>query len=59
LVFRLELLEHAVVEHRAVLVDLEQRGAFVRRHARDHLLQVLCLGVDRARDESRFGAERE
>ena len=39
-----------VVEHVAVLEDLEERRALVLRGALDHLLHVLHVAVDRASD---------
>ena len=51
--------ERAVVEHRAVLVDLDERGALVGRRGAQHLSEVALVAVDRPRDERRLGAERE
>ena len=51
--------EGAVVEHRAVLVDLDQRGARMGGRGAQHRRQVVLVGVERARDERRAGAERE
>ena len=50
--------EGAVVEDVAVLQDLDERGAAVLVGAANHLLQVLGLDVDAARDEGGLGAER-
>ena len=47
----LDRVEGAVVEDRAVLVDLHQRGAPVGRGGREHRGEVLAVGVDRAGDE--------
>ncbi len=51
--------ERAVVEHRTVLVDLDQRGALVGRGRAQHLGQVMAVAVDRPRHERRLGAERQ
>ena len=51
--------ERAVVEHGAVLVDLDQRRARVRGGGAQHRRQVVLVGVERARDERRAGAERQ
>ena len=57
LVAVLEHVERAVVEDRAVLVDLDQRRAAVLRGRPQHLGEVLAVGVHGARDERRLGAE--
>ena len=51
--------ERAVVEHRAVLVDLDQRRALVLGRGPQHRRQVVLVGVDRARHERRLGAQRQ
>ena len=48
-----------VVVDRAVLEDLDERGALVRVRAVQHLLEVRRVDVDRARDERGARAERE
>src|SRR2546421_445073 len=48
--------ERAVVVDVAVLEDLDERRAAMRRGGAQHLRQVLPVGVDRARYEGRFGA---
>ncbi|MPM27536.1 hypothetical protein SDC9_74048 [bioreactor metagenome] len=55
----LQRVERTVVEDRAVLVDLHQRRAAVRGSRLQHLAEVLAVGVDRAGDEGRLGAERQ
>ena len=54
----IEGVERAVVEDRAVLVDLDQCGAAMRRRGQ-YRGEVLAVGVDRARHERRFGAQRQ
>ena len=49
--------ERAVVVDVAVLEDLDERGAAMRRGPPQHLGHVLAVGVDRARDEARLGAD--
>ena len=51
--------ERAVVEDRAVLVDLDQRSALVRGGGAQHLGQVLAIAVDRPGDERRLRAQRQ
>ena len=57
LVAVLEHVERAVVEDRAVLVDLDQRRAAVLGGRAQHLGEVLAVGVHGPRDERRLGAE--
>ena len=54
-----ELLEGAVVEDVAVLVDLDEGGAVVLRGALQRRHQVVRVDVQRARDEGGLGAERD
>jgi hypothetical protein len=49
--------ERTVVVDVAVLEDLDERGAAMRRSPPQHLGHVLAVGVDRARDEARLGAD--
>ena len=51
--------ERAVVVDVAVLEDLDERRAAMRGRAAQDVGQALLVGVDRARDERRLGAERE
>src|SRR4051794_26244260 len=51
--------ERAVVEDRAVLHDLDQRGATMCGGTPQHLTQALAVGVQRPADERRLGAERQ
>ena len=51
------VVEGAVVEDVAVLVDLDESGAVVRGGAMEDLLQVRAEDVDGPRDEGRLGAE--
>ena len=51
--------ERAVVEDRAVLQDLDQRGAAVLGGGAQHLGQPVAVGVQRAADEGRLGAQRQ
>src|SRR3954451_17284596 len=51
--------ERAVVEDVAVLVDLDEGRAVVRRGGAQRLGHVLLVSVDRAGDERRFRAERK
>ena len=53
----LEHVERAVVEDRAVLVDLDQRRAPVLRGRAQRLGEVLAVGVGRAGHERGLGAE--
>ena len=55
----LDGVEGAVVEDRAVLVDLDERRAAVGGGGGEHLGQVLAVGVDGAGHERRLGAERQ
>jgi hypothetical protein len=55
----LDRVERAVVEDRAVLVDLDQRRATVGSGRRQHRGEVPAVGVDRARHEGRLGAESQ
>ena len=55
----LDELEGAVVEDRAVLVDLDDRRAAVGGRRLEHLGEVLAVGVHRPRDEGALRAERE
>ena len=59
LVTVLEHVERAVVEDRAVLVDLDQGRAPVLRGRPQRLGEVLAVGVGRAGHEGGLGAERE
>ena len=52
------VLEGAVVEHVAVLVDLDEGGALVVVGPAERLLHVLAVHVVGAGDERRLGAER-
>src|SRR5919205_1399109 len=49
-----EVVESAVVEDVAVLVDLDKRDAFVFRCGFDHRAEMFDIDIDRARDESRL-----
>ena len=49
----------AVVEDLAVLVNLNKGRPLVRRGAPEDLGQMLDIDVDRARDKSRLGADRQ
>ena len=53
----LDRVERAVVEDRAVLVDLDQRGAAVGGGRGEHRGEVLAVGVDRAGHEGALGAQ--
>jgi hypothetical protein len=55
----LEQVERAVVEDVAVLVDLHERRAPVRRGRPQHALQVLAVGVHGPGDERGLGADRQ
>ena len=55
----LDRVERAVVEDRAVLVDLDERGASVRGRRGQHRGEVLAVGVDGAGHEGALGAERQ
>ena len=51
--------ERVVVVDVAVLVDLDEGAPLVVRGGAEHLGQLLLVGVDRARDERRLGADRQ
>ena len=51
--------ERAVVEHRAVLVDLDERGALVLRGGAQHVGHVVAVAVDGPGGERRPRAERQ
>ncbi len=52
----LDIFKGTVVEDGAVLIDLENRTPLVLRHSADHLLEMVSLGIDGARDEGRLRA---
>ena len=52
-----EVVEGAVVEHRAVLEDLDEGGAAMLGRRAQHLDEPLLVAVDGARDEGGAGAE--
>jgi len=54
-----EVIEGAVVEDVAVLVDLDERDALVFRGGFNDLAEVFDVDVDRARDEGRLAGDRE
>jgi hypothetical protein len=51
--------ERAVVEDRAVLVDLHERRALVDGGGAEHVGQVVAVPVDRPRHERGLGTERQ
>jgi hypothetical protein len=51
-----EVIEGAVVEDVAVLVDLDERDALVLRPPASARSEMLDVDVDRARDEGRLAA---
>ncbi len=55
----LQAVEGAVVEDRAVLVDLHQRGAAVADRGGQHLGEVGAVGIHRPRHEAGLGAQRQ
>ena len=55
----LDRVERAVVEDRAVLVDLDERRAAVGGGRGEHRGEVLAVGVDGAGHERRLGAQRQ
>src|SRR4029078_9864286 len=57
--FLTQRVEGTVVEDRAVLQDLDQRGTAVGSRRPQHLGQSLAVGVQGAADERRVGAERQ
>ena len=58
-VLALDRVERAVVEDRAVLVDLHERRAAVRGRRREHRGEVLAVGVDGPGHEAALGAQRQ
>ena len=54
-----EVIEGMIVEDVAVLIDLQERHAFVSGRGFDHRAQVLDVNVDGARDEGCFAGDRQ
>ena len=54
-----DVVERAVVEDVAVLVDLDEGRALVLVGPPEHLLHVVAVHVVRPGDEGRLGAERD
>src|SRR2546422_5497561 len=52
-----KIIERAVVEDVAVLIDLEERNAFVLRGSFDHRAEMLHVDVDRTADESSLAGD--
>src|SRR4051812_15453586 len=57
--FLAQRVKGAVVEDRAVLHDLDQRGAAMLSSPTQYLAEPLAVGVQRAADERRLGAQRQ
>jgi hypothetical protein len=54
-----EIIECAIVEDVAVLVDLDKRNAFVLRSRFNHRAEMFDVDIDRARNERRLTRDRE
>ena len=54
-----KVIEGAIVEDVAILIDFEERHAFVLRRGLDHGAEMLHIDVDRARDEGCFTRDRQ
>ena len=54
-----KIIEGAIVEDVAVLIDLYEGHAFVFRRGFDHGAEMLHIDVDRARDEGGLTGDRQ